>query len=95
MATKYVVVNDLTGRKSLATLGSSLFVIEDFDVVIAGTTFTTSQDFGSTSILEVWKNGQKVREGNDKDFTRDHLNNQIVFNSTVAAGTWISIKIWS
>jgi hypothetical protein len=95
MATKYVVVNDVTGKKSLATLGSSLFVIEDFDVVIEGTTFTTTQDFGSTSIIEVWKNGQKVREGSSNDFTRDHLNNQVIFNSPVPTGTWVQIKIWS
>lgn len=93
MATRFVVVNDATGKYSLATLGSSLFVIEDFEVVVSGTTFTTVQSFSAPSIIEVWKNGQLVREGAGNDWTRS-ITNQIIFNSPVDAGGWVRIKIW-
>jgi hypothetical protein len=95
MTTRFLVVNDATGRKSLTTLGSSLFVVENFDVAIAGTTFTLTNNISVGSIIEVWRNGQLVREGSSYDYTRNVGSKQIVFNSSVDAGAWISIKIWS
>jgi hypothetical protein len=95
MATRFLVVNDVTGRARLTSLGSSLFIVENFDVVIAGTTFTLATAFSVGSIIEVWKNGQLVREGALYDYTRDADNSQIIFNSAVSAGAWVSIKIWS
>ena len=93
MATRLLTVDDATGKRSLATIGS-LFFIENFDVAISGTTFTLSSNFDNTSVIEVWKNGQLVREGSSYDFTRDSALNQIIFNAPVDEGAWVSIKVW-
>lgn len=98
MATKYLVVDDTTGKTSLATGSSgsgSSFVVENFDVAIAGTTFSLSSDIANDTNVEVWKNGQLVREGASYDYIRSASLNQIIFNSAVGVGSWVSVKVWS
>lgn len=98
MATRYLVINDVTGTRAAGgPVGSSGgFSDQDYDVGGGGrTTFTTAASFTSGSVIDVFRNGVLVREGALNEYTRNAGTSQIIFNYTVGQNGWVRIRIYS
>ena len=98
MATRYVTVDDVTGRfkrGNLAAAGATP-IDQDYDVGGGGqANFTVTQTFSAPSLIDVSVNGIIQREGSSYDFQRNTSLNRLEFNYTIPQNAWVRIRVWA
>lgn len=92
MAFKHLLVDDTTGKyKRGSAPGSG--TDQDFDIGAGGVVeVTVSADLTVTTSIDVFINGKLTREGATKDWTRDIVNDKILFNYTVPENAWVRVR---
>ena len=96
---RYLVVDQETGdykRGGPATGVGALFYDQDYDTGPGGQTeFTVTATIKTGSLIDVFCNGIKQREGAGNDFQRNVLLNKIEFNSNIPQNAWVQIRVYS
>jgi len=65
--------------------------VTDFDVGVGGQTVFTVSGLVAESVLNVWIQGIKQREGASHAFTRQ--TGQITFTESVPEGSWVQVQV--
>lgn len=94
MALKTVKYDDSTGKFQTAP-DPVAGVDQYFDVGIGGQTiFNVTQTFTLGSVIDVWVNGVKYREGASYDWQRSVGPNTITFTFTVPQNAWVQVRVF-
>lgn len=71
------------------------FIDEDFDIASPSSTLSLATDITATTLIDVFINGVLTREGATKTWTRDDVNNEILFNDAVGSNAWVRVRIFT
>lgn len=98
MADRFLIIDDATGKQKRGgsypgATASPTF--EDFDVGGGGAVdFVSANVFTSLTNVDVYVNGQLMREGATFDFQRNVGLQKMTFATTVPQGAWVRIKLY-
>ena len=98
MSLNYLLVDSTTGRKQRGSAvggGGASHVDQDYDVAGSQSAFVTSNAFTVSTLIDVYRNGQLMREGSSQDYQRNAGTSTITFNYTVDNNAWVRIRIWN
>jgi hypothetical protein len=94
VALKILLVDDATGKKKRNP--GALWVDEDFDVVAATQTqFSLASSITATTVIDVYVNGRKRREGAGNSWARNVSPARIDFNEAIPQNAWVQVRVWS
>lgn len=96
MAERYLIVDDATGRfkRGAAYNDTDTYILEDFDVSGGPEdTFVLANLFSINQLMDVFLNGQLLREGASFDFERDVGTHTVILNAPVSGVAWIRVKL--
>lgn len=98
MADRYLIIDDVTGKKKRggAIGAGSVPVDEDFDIGGGGAVeVVLANTISAPQKIDVMRNGQMLREGPTADWQRDVILNKITFNYTIPQNAWIRVRLYS
>jgi len=96
--TKFLVVDEITGKKKLGSSGAGGIspVPQDYDVAEGGQqNFTLSNIFDQDTYMEIFVNNRGPhREGASYDFERNVELNRVEFKELIPEGSWVRIILY-
>lgn len=95
MANRLVLFDDITLRKKLGGVPLTQPLDEQFDIGVGGVVELTSANaFTAQTKIDVFHNGQLIREGAPHSWTRDVATQKILFNYTIPQNAWVMFRLW-
>lgn len=87
-------INDQNERVALPYPSGS-WTDYDTDTVGSVSNITVGATLTSSTKIDVYRNGQMLREGVSHDFVRNTSLNRVEFSSPVYPGSWIRVRVFS